>query len=145
RELREMLSPPVYDRFFSFAFVRNPWDWQVSLYFYMLKTRDHFQHRLIHSMQGFEEYIRWRVREDRHLQKDFVTDEAGNLLVDFVGKYENLEQDFAQVCARIGIQAALPHLNQSGHRNYREYYNERTRNLVYDAFKEDIEFFHYTF
>ncbi|RMF90425.1 MAG: sulfotransferase, partial [Nitrospinota bacterium] len=32
RELREMLSPPVYDRFFSFAFVRNPWDWQVSLY-----------------------------------------------------------------------------------------------------------------
>lgn len=145
RELRQRLPKSVYRDYFKFAFVRNPWDWQVSLYFYMLERKNHFQHKLIKSMSSFEEYIHWRVFNDKQLQKDFVTDEGGNLIVDFVGKYENLEQDFQVVCTRTGIDEKLPHLNQSSHRHYKKYYNKRTRDLVHKAFREDIEFFHYDF
>ncbi len=70
----------------SLGFVRNPWDWQVSLYKYMLLTKDHFQHQLIADMSGFDEYIDWRINKDFHLQKEFFYDKDDNLLMDFIGK-----------------------------------------------------------
>jgi hypothetical protein len=144
REIKSQLPPEVFDNFFKFAFVRNPWDWQVSLYFYMQQSPSHFQYDIVAPMT-FDEYIEWRVTEDRWFQKDFVVDENGRLLVDFVGKYEQLNQDFQQVCDTLGLDAALPHKQKSSHRDYRTYYNERTKHLVEEYFKEDIEFFGYTF
>ncbi len=47
----------TYRSYFSFAFVRNPWDWQVSLYNYMLKNRNHHQHELVENLGSFGEYI----------------------------------------------------------------------------------------
>ena len=144
-EIKHRLPKHIYNNFFKFAFVRNPWDWQVSLFVYMLEKKDHFQHDLIKSMLSFDEYIEWRISKDKHLQKDFVTDTDGSLIVDFIGKYETLDNDFVRVCNEIGIKANLPHLNKSSRVHYKEYYNEKTINLVYEAFKEDIEFFNYSF
>jgi sulfotransferase famil protein len=142
-ELREAIGA-VFDECFKFTFVRNPWDWQVSLYHYMKQNRKHPQHALIESMT-FPDYIRWRVREDKHLQKEFVTDAAGNVIVDFIGRFENLENDFAEACRRIGIAARLTHRNPSRHDDYRTYYDEETRALVAEHFREDVEMFGYTF
>lgn len=145
RELRKRLPAEIYDTFYKFAFVRNPWDWQVSLYHYMLKHKPHRQHQLIRAMKGFDEYIVWRVNEEKVLQKDFVTDSEGTLIVDFVGRYESLSKDFLQVCEVLNINASLPHINKSSHRNYRSYYSAETRSLVEENFSEDIELFGYTF
>ncbi|HEX3109804.1 MAG TPA: sulfotransferase family 2 domain-containing protein [Thermoanaerobaculia bacterium] len=142
-ELREIIGD-LFDRCFKFTFVRNPWDWQVSLYHYMQQTRKHPQHRLVSAMT-FDDYIRWRVTEDKHLQKEFVTDAGGKTIVDFVGRFENLEDDFAVACAKIGISATLPHTNRSRHADYRTYYDDVTRELVASHFREDIEMFGYTF
>ena len=112
RDLREAIPHELFDSCFKFAFVRNPWDWQVSLYHYMRELRRHPQHEIVQAM-SFDEYIEWRVTSDKHLQKEFVTDESGTLLVDFVGRFENIEQDARKVFERIGIRAALPHRNRS--------------------------------
>jgi hypothetical protein len=96
-------------------------------------------------MSGFEGYIEWRVANDVHFQKDFVTDESGNLIVDFIGRFENLTEDFARVCRRIGISAQLPHRNKSGRGDYRGQYSDRTAQMIADAFRDDIEFFGYDF
>jgi len=135
-----------FKEYFKFAFVRNPWDWQVSLYLFGLKDKNHFQHELFKSFANFEAYLDWRIREDLHLQKDFLVDESGNLLVDFVGKLENLKEDFEYVCNKIKIQSIdLPHLNKSNSEKYQRFYNERTKQLLAEAFKEDIEFFNYSY
>jgi hypothetical protein len=139
------LGPQEFAKYFSFAIVRNPWDWQVSLYHYMRKERTHHQHSLARQFANFEEYIEWRCSEDVRYQLDFVDSPAGDQLVDYVGKLETIDQDFAYICNRLGIEAELPRLNVSNTTPWRSFYNTRTRNLVSDAFLPDIERFGYRF
>lgn len=134
-ELMEKLPAEIFNSYFKFGFVRNPWDWQVSLYNYMLKEKKHHQHKLIAGMKNFDEYIDWRINENLRLQKDFFCDREGNLLMDFIGKYENLVEDFNNVCQKIQVKASLPHLKKSKNAdNYLKHYNEKTINLMYKAF-----------
>ena len=144
KEIREYLGPEKWDSMYSFSFVRNPWDWQVSLYHFIQTNKFNPQRGLVSSMK-FDDYIKWRVEEDRHLQSSFIFDRHGNQLVDFVGRFENLSEDFATVCSKVGVDASLPHENASKHDGYKKYYNDTTAALIADAFKEDIDAFGYEF
>jgi hypothetical protein len=95
-------------------------------------------------MENFEEFVKWEV-ERRAFQYSYVMDEKGNRIVDFIGYYERLSEDFAKACARLKIQASLPHANISQHKDYRTYYTPKTRELVAREFKQDIEMFGYNF
>lgn len=152
RTARKELPKEVFENFYKFAFVRNPWDWQVSMYHFILKEPEFPNHDLIKSLGGFEAFLSWLIRTENpypknatKFQKNVVTEVEGNLMVDFVGHYENLATDFQRVCQRLNIDAELPHLNRSKHRDYRTYYNERTRQMVAEYFQEDIALFGYTF
>ena len=144
-ELVEKMGRGTFSSYFSFAIVRNPWDRQVSLYTYMLKNTRHRQHELIKSLQSFDRYIEWVCAQDVTYQKDFVTSATGEQLVDFIGKYENLDADFGQICSRIGISATLPKLNISKARPYQDYYSQKTIDLVRGKFEPDISLFDYEF
>ncbi len=143
-EIRDHLGQETWDSMYTFSFVRNPWDWQVSLYRFIPTNKFNPQRRQVGEM-GFDEYIEWRVSEDLHLQSSFIFDDDGNQLVDFVGHFEHLSDDFAKVCSTIGIEGSLPHENASKRSSYQDYYNDHTRELVAEAFAADIEAFGYTF
>lgn len=152
KEAKRELPKEVYDNFYKFAFVRNPWDWQVSMYHFILKEKKHVRHKLVQSMGSFEQYLQWVIdtkkpfaRGATKFQKDMVTDEEGKVIVDFIGRYETLSQDFHHVCQVVKIEASLPHINRTSHRDYRSYYNEKTHQMVNEYFKEDIELFGYRF
>lgn len=144
-ELVEKMGREAFEPFFSFAIVRNPWDWRVSLYNYMLKETTHFQHELAKSFGSFDKYIEWRVAEEVRFQKDFVYSENGEQLVDFIEMFERLEADFQTICSDIGISTSLPKLNVSNKKPYQQYYNKRTMELVKQAFEPDISLFGYEF
>ncbi|MCS4086131.1 hypothetical protein GGQ10_000930 [Salinibacter ruber] len=108
REIRND-HPEEWHRYFTFGFVRNPWAWQVSLYFFMLESEDHHQHDLIASMEGFDEYIHWRVNEDKNLQSEFFCDADGRVLVDYIGRLESILEDFQAICEQIGAKTSLMH------------------------------------
>jgi len=78
-------------------------------------------------------------------QWNWLIDGKGKLLVDYIGRFENLQADFAQVCARLNRQAELPHLKKSEHGDYRQYYNAASIEIVRQWFKSDIEQFGYEF
>ena len=146
RELRDELPPGMFDEYFKFSFVRNPWDWQVSIYHYVLQSPENEFHELVRGFRDFAEYLDWRInREGPELLTEFVLSETGEPLVDYIGRYETLAEDFAKVCERIGIASTLPHKNRSAHRDFREYYTPATRALVAEAYREDIEYFGYEF
>lgn len=144
-ELAATLGREVFNSYFTFAFVRNPWDWQVSLYKYMLKDAGHHQHQFVKSLRTFDEYLHWRCANEVRFQRDFVYSSNGEVLIDFVGRYERLNADFEQICSRLGISAFLPKLNVSSTKPYQDYYTNNTKELVQRAFEPDIQTFKYEF
>lgn len=151
-DVRKELPKDVFERCFKFAFVRNPWDLLVSMYHFILREPEAAKHDQVKALGGFNAFVEWVdstpepfPKGTTRLQSEMITDAGGNLLVDFVGAYEDLEEDFSEVARIVGIQAALPHVNRSVHNDYRTYYNERTRAIVEEYFQPDIERFGYSF
>ena len=130
---------------FKFAFVRNPWDWQVSLYHYARSNPNTHQTAEYRALDGFEDYVRWRLEKGQRTQKSFISNLDGQIIVDFVGRFETLNRDFQAVCDKIGITAALPHINASERTRYQDYYTPETRDAIGELFEDDIEAFDYEF
>jgi hypothetical protein len=143
-DLIEDIDRKAFDRLFSFAFVRNPWDWECSHYRYICQQESHKDHREVTSLAGFKDYIRWRCDGRFQLQQDFIL-HRNEPVIDFVGRFENLESDFRYVCQRIGIRYRLPKLNTTGTQQYRSVYDDDTRERVAQTYSEDIKRFGYSF
>jgi len=144
-EMINALGKERFESYFTFAIVRNPWDWQVSLYKYMLKNKDHHQHEFVKGLGSFDAYIRWRCQQGVKFQRDFIYSQNDKLLVDYVGKFERLSDDFQEICNRIGVSASLPKLNVSNEKPYKQYYTTETEEMVHHAYDVDIKFFGYEF
>ena len=86
---------------------------------------------------------------NRHFKSQylFLTDKKQNLIVDFIGRFENLEKDFDFVLNKLNIKKniELPHFNKTKHKHYSEYYTEETRKLVEKRYRKDIKMFGYKF
>jgi hypothetical protein len=91
------------------------------------------------------------LNQYKHLQRvwksqcSWVVDQDGRLLVDYVGRYEYLADDFLSLCRRIGLKAKLPFMNTTAHSHYRKYYTEETRRIVEKRFEREIQMFGYEF
>jgi hypothetical protein len=144
--VRRCLPAEVYSAAFKFAFVRNPYDRLVSLYEFLRNNVRHRDHRRVMRLKGFEQFIYWEIRRNRRMnQHAYVTDAKGNLIVDFVGRYEQLHRDFASVCSRLGLAAQLALVDFAGRPDYRTYYTPQTRALVGRCCAYDLELFGYDF
>lgn len=145
-EIRETLGRETFDSYFTFSFVRNPWDWNVSHYEYILDSSGHEDHETVRDLGSFEAFLDWLVADGAETQTDFLTGGDGEVIVDFVGKVERIEEDLAEICQRVGIDVPdLPRANRSQRRPYQEYYDDRTRDLMRKHFHEDVERFGYEF
>lgn len=144
-ELKKNIPDKMFNSYFKFGFVRDPWDWQVSLYTYMLKIKEHHQHELIKGMKDFDAYIEWRINEDCHLQKEFFYNEAGECLMDYIGKFENIGSSTRKLFDMFSLETSMPHLNQSrSDSNYLRYYSQRSIDLVAEAYRDDLLTFGYS-
>ena len=149
RDLRDILPDETFNHYFKFAVVRNPWDRMVSLYFYDRLSRNPRKVGVKSegfSFDAFHEYIRTLPALHRQDQYEFIADEEGELLVDFIGRFENLEKDFQSICKEFsGSERCLPYTNTSRHAHYSAYYTEEIMKTVEQLFARDIEMFGYQF
>jgi chondroitin 4-sulfotransferase 11 len=142
--------PREFQRYYRFAFVRNPWDRLVSIRARM----DQHMHAVAQSAglqlggTSFDQFLEL-TQNFEHVQlapqHGFILDSAGDLAVDFLGRFERLATDFTAICARLGLQSALPHRNASKHGDYRPYYDCASRRVVERRYGDDIERFQYLF
>ena len=148
RGTRSRIGEARFQSYYKFGFVRNPWDRAVSLYLRRegLRMRDRMT---------FDEFIAWMryssstcINSVPHTnQLDWFVDPSGELLVDTIGRFENLAADWASIARKIGATEALPGRNRNRlrDRHYTEYYSDTSRELVRARFRVDIERFGYEF
>lgn len=152
---------------FIFTFTRNPYSRLVS--FYKDKIKYHAQlhsadskngimealandyNHLFYTNMSFEACVcvASKIQDnlaDPHFktQCSFLVDKKGNLIPNFVGRFENLQNDFDYVLKKLKINCVkLPHLNETKKENWLDYYNEETIKLVNKRYKKDFKFLGY--
>lgn len=150
RRALEYSQGKAWDRYFKFAFVRNPWDKECSDYHY----HSRLAHKTTHQRQlSFEEYLRLPEFHPMHRdyfwhsnQVDWLRSLNHEIELDYIGRFENLQEDFDRVCDGIGMaRRELPHRNSSSHGHYTDYYTDATREIVARLYAKDIEYFGYRF
>lgn len=189
-ELRKTLGRKLWRQYYTFAFVRNPWDKLVSQFSFFSQTKDmeqllpDFHQKFNDTFKNFDDWCHYLAANNRRsrwwlhqlvkrismlreiLEKiigknfnmwckvhplpwfantRFVTGASRRSMLDFVGRYESLDNDFKRVCEAIGLDISLPHVNKTRYIDYRAYYTDETRELIGKVFKKDIQFFGYRF
>jgi hypothetical protein len=146
RAAQKRMPAESFKRYFKFAFVRNPWDRLVSEYEFLLERPTHGRHARVKKLDSFKHFIQMQIPRKDAYQINMLCDRRGNLLMDFVGKLENLESDWLTVCERIGIPyQALQRKNATQHRHYQDYYDSESRQLVARHWAREIDLFGYSF
>ncbi len=115
-------KPSEYLDYYKFSFVRNPWDRLISAY-YFLKAGgisqydpnrssaddDYYCHVINTKFPTVDDFIRcahwWRWKHLRE-QYSYISID-GIPAMDFIGRRENLQEDFNIVCDKIGIPRPL--------------------------------------
>ena len=138
--VRTYAGEDVWQGYYKFAFDRNPWDRQVSWYLYKTKSKT--------TRPSFEQFMKsHRAFIDNH--EIYMMN--GGLAVDFLGRYENLEEDLnkalatASVKQRITVPKVNVTPNKDTSRDYRSYYTPELRDLVADWYKPEIELLGYDY
>ena len=146
-----------FRRYFKFTFVRNPWDRLVSSYFFLrnggLGPQDAAWAEMnLGQFKDFGSFVRDWINEENiqtwvHFlpQFYFICDAEGNIMMDFVGRMESMESDFAYVANRLDCTKKLARVNAGNSSHYSTYYDEETRKIVRRVYKRDIELFGYSF
>jgi len=79
-------------------------------------------------------------------QIDYLTDENGNVIVDFIGRFEKFSEDLKEIGTQIGIRISeITRANPSAHRHYTSYYTPEVEKIVRERFARDIQYFGYKF
>ncbi len=143
------LGRSTYNAYYCFGFVRNPWDVAVSWFHYRLINAAISGHAEAAAAGTFQKYVvQCLTRSDGHrlvgLQYPYLVDDAGQLAVSFVGRYESLERDFASTIAHLGITTLpLDHFNQSYHAAWPGLYTTETFEIVRALVAVDAQLFGY--
>ena len=149
----------IYHEYYKFCFVRNPYDRAVSAYLYLINggrnkyDRD-WRDKNLFQYKSFKDFI--MALGDKSVcqsilswihfepQYKYICDENKNVIVDYVGRFESLEEDFQKIIIRMGINVSLPHKNAIERKHYENYYDDESRSVVHEVYREDFEIFEYS-
>lgn len=170
---KAVIKKDIWDSYFKFVFVRNPWDWFVSNWKYNFKylnlpnyfftspkeiiklgfilernriaKKKPFSIEDVLKMHSSLKRFRAYSQHDSYYQSDYVYDVNQSRIVDFVGRFEQLENDAEYVFNKLGIEIKLPHLNQTRNDDYKDYFTEESRQAVFELWNRDVKSFGYKF
>ena len=146
-----------FANYFTFSFVRNPWDRLYSSYMFLKKGGLNLHDKnafLMHlsSFKTFEDFVLHGL-DDKILeeiihfvpQHKFLCDNQDNILVNYLGRFENLDEDVKNISSIINRSIILEHNNINKKLHYKDVYNSSMIKKVQEVYCRDIEIFEYDF
>jgi hypothetical protein len=136
-----------YKQYFKCAIIRNPWSRVHSAWRNVVRDEQHFKRLGLSPNTSLYEFVS-HTKGVGFLQPQtaWLLDLRGNLAVDYVGRFEELEKSFDHICNRLHLPTVkLPHEIKGPGKDYRESFDEQSRRLVAEFFAPEIEIFGYTF
>jgi hypothetical protein len=144
-QLRKFMDPAKFAEYFKFAFVRNPFDRFISYCSFITRERGAFKTdpqkvmRRVLANPPSEHVLFWP-------QNTFLVDGEGNLLTDYVGRVETMQQSFEFIASKIGVPAVqLQKVNATERSAYRDYYDQELIDGVAKLYADDLKLFEYDF
>ncbi len=134
--IRQAVGEQVWNEYFKFGFVRNPFDKAFST-FSFLKGRGAKEETLEECLDSEEIKRRCLFRP----QAEYFDEQ-----MDYIGKYETLQESFNLICSKVGIkEKTLVRINSSVHKDYKSFYSEALKEKVQAIYKQDLVKFNYEF
>lgn len=161
-----------YSKYFKFCFVRNPFERFISLYNYARMEESYYHSSIDPEKAKYGKHQDYDLLKKATLeeavdlllnnklvhdnfwnhwkpQADWVEDEQGNFIADYIGRVEDIRVDFQNICRilHLGSAKALPFLNtsQANKKDYRNLINTATRQKLENYYKRDLDLFGYCF
>lgn len=133
----------IWNNYFKFAFVRNPYDRLVSWY-HACWYHHEWISDIAKYMRNYDSLDLLIHDNKPHSQ---ITRSQYDMTkgIDFIGRFENYEVDIQKICNKIGIPKLNRKENSTKHKHYSVYYTLETRKIVTNWFKKDLEKFNYEF
>jgi hypothetical protein len=146
QQVRPFLGEDAFSAYFKFAYVRNPFDRFVSYCAFATSKDGAFQR----DPRGVMRHFLFVAPPHQHMvfqpQHKFLVGPDGKLQTDFIGRVEDMQTSYDEICARLAIPSAkLGRVNTSRHDSYRDYYDERLIDGVKKIYGRDLELFGYEF
>lgn len=139
RQAQAHLPGCVWRRYFKFAVVRDPYDRFVSVCAMLNKHNPRYAGNETAFMKRALEVPKFRARVLVRPQVDLLANQAGQIAVDFVGRFETLEASLGEAGRRIGLaQLALQRVNATRHAPHENYYDDDLVRRVGSFYREDF-------
>ena len=144
-----------YPKVFKAGFVRNPWDRLLSCYLQkkVYKRHKFYKRNNIDPEISFPDFVKtvcaipdWKADKHFRSQFTFVCNFEGELLTDYIGRFEYLNEDFNTMCRLANLpNAVLPHWNTTAHEVYTKYYTPVLVDQVAQRYEIDLALFGYKY
>ena len=140
----------IWDSYFKFAIIRNPWSKAVSEYNWFLRYGPQIK------FKEWCESLEYRIKINSMIniletghnieQYKFITDNDGNFLVDELIRFENIENGFNNLAQKRSWKALLKNAKTTKNlskKDWRSYYCKETLNIIEKVYKKDLDIFGY--
>ena len=136
--------------FFRFSFVRNPYSRCYSAYNYLQAGGKgpmdiYWRQKYTSAYATFDEFVAMGLenaikKRAVHFipQNEFIFDKNDALMIDFMGRYENIEQDISYLRTKIDFMGDLEVINK-GPDNSLKFISEESKSIISSLYKKDFE------
>lgn len=139
KTIRTLVDEEIWNTYFRFCFERNPWDKAISWYYWITRQSE--------PRPSLSEFILSGKANRSEFELYTVN---GEIAVDHVGLYENLEQELERIAEYLNLpdRIRLPRAKanyRKDRRHYRELLGQEERDVIAKAFAREIAHFGYEF